>query len=71
MFSLSCVVVAWGSKKQPTAAQSSTEAEYQVATIVICEAIWLPQLLRDLQIEVPTPILIYSDNVVELLRACV
>ena len=41
---------------------SSVKAEYRGATIATCEAIWLKQLLQDLKIEVPTPILIYCDN---------
>ena len=62
MFSLGSAAVAWSSKKQPTVALSSTEAEYRGATVATCEAIWLQCLLRDLRIEVPTPILIYCDN---------
>ena len=62
MFSIGSAAVAWSSKKQPTVALSSTEAEYRGATIATCEAIWLRRLLRDLRIEVPTPIPIYCDN---------
>ena len=62
MFSIGSAAVAWSSKKQPTVALSSTEAEYRAATVATCEAIWLRRLLRDLRIEVPTPIPIYCDN---------
>ena len=41
----------------------STEAEYRGAT---CEAIWLRRLLQDLLIEVPTLILIYRDNMINM-----
>ena len=63
MFSLGSAAVAWSSKKQPTVALSSTEAEYRGATIATCEAIWLQRLLQDLRIEVLTPILVYYDNI--------
>ena len=63
MFSLRSMVVAWNSKKQPTMAMSSTEAEYRGTTVVTCEAIWLWRRLQDLHIDVPTPILIYCDNI--------
>ena len=66
MFSIGSAAVAWSSKKQPTVALSSTEAEYRAATVATCEAIWLRRLLRDLRIEVPTPIPIYCDNMSSL-----
>ena len=62
MFYLGSMVVAWSSKKKPTVALSSTEAEYCSATVATCEAIWLRRLLQDLRIEVRTPIPIYCDN---------
>jgi hypothetical protein len=40
--------VSWSSKKQPTVALSSTEAEYRGATIATCEVVWLQKLLSDL-----------------------
>jgi len=41
--------VSWNSKKQPTFALSSTEAEYRNVVIVACEVIWLLKLLSDLE----------------------
>jgi len=38
----------WNSKKQPTIALSSTEAEYRSAVIAACEIVWLQKLLSDL-----------------------
>jgi hypothetical protein len=61
-FSIGSAAVAWSSKKQPTVALSSTEAEYRGAAVVTCEAIWLKQLLKDLHEEVSDPTMIYYDN---------
>ena len=55
--------IAWSNTEQLLVALSSTEAKYKGPTIVICEAIWLWRLLQDLRIKVPTPILIYCDNI--------
>ena len=63
MFSLGSVAVAWSSKKEPKVALSSTEVEYRGATVTTCEAKWVRRLLQDLRIAVPTPILIYCDNI--------
>ena len=60
-FSLGSAAIAWSSKKQPAVALSSTEAEYRVV-VATCEAIWLKQLLKDLQEEVSDPTTIYYDN---------
>jgi hypothetical protein len=48
MFSFGNGAISWNSKKQPTFALSSTEAEYRGATIVACEVVWLQKLLSDL-----------------------
>ena len=52
----------WSSKKPPTVALSSTEAEYRGATVATCEAIWLKRLLKDLQVEVSDSTTIYYNN---------
>ena len=57
-FSLGSIVIVWSSKKQPTMALLSTEAEYQGADVATCEAIWLKRLLKDLQVEVSNPTMI-------------
>ena len=54
--------IAWSIKKHPTVALSSTEAKYRGAAVATCEAIWLKQLLKDLQEEVSDPMTIYCDN---------
>ena len=62
-FSLGSATVAWSSKKKPIVALSSIEVEYRGATVTSYEARWLRRLLQDLRIKVPTPILIYCDNI--------
>ncbi|MCO5575200.1 hypothetical protein L7F22_028997 [Adiantum nelumboides] len=62
MFSFGSVAVTWSSKKQPTVALLSTKAEYKGATVAACEVAWLEMLLRDLEIQVQDPIVIYCDN---------
>ena len=50
MFSLGSASIKWSSKKQPTIALSSIEAEYRGAVVVACEVAWLQMLLHDLDI---------------------
>ncbi|MCO5581678.1 hypothetical protein L7F22_035567 [Adiantum nelumboides] len=52
MFSFGSAAVTWSSKKQPTIALSSTEAEYRGAAVVACEVAWLEMLLQDLEMQV-------------------
>ncbi|MCO5552984.1 hypothetical protein L7F22_006504 [Adiantum nelumboides] len=63
MFSFGSAANTWSSKKQSTIALSSTEAEYKGAAIVACEVAWLKMLLRDLEIHVHDPVVIYCDNI--------
>ena len=53
--------MSWKSSKQPTTADSTTEAEYIVASDVAKEAIWLKKFIRDLgiipKISNPIPLL--------------
>jgi hypothetical protein len=57
-------VVAWKSRRQPTVALSTTEAEYMASADPAKQATWLRLLLNDLQLGPPTdmPIPIYNDN---------
>jgi hypothetical protein len=69
MFSFGSGVVSWSSKKQPTVALSSTEAEYKGAAIVAGEVVWLQKLLSDLGQLVDAPVVIYCDNISSILLA--
>ena len=62
MFSLGSAAITWSSKKQPTVALSSTEAEYRGAAVAACEVAWLQMLLADLGIQVQVPVVIHCDN---------
>ena len=48
MFSFGSGAVTWSSKKQPTVALSSTEAEYRGFVVAACEIAWLRKLFADL-----------------------
>jgi len=63
-FMLNGGAVCWQSKKQPTVALSSAEAEYMAASQATREAMWLRFLMEDLGFAdtVVTPTIIYSDN---------
>ena len=53
--------IPWSNKKRPTVSLSITEAEYRDAAVVACEVIWLKRILKDLDISVKDPIILYCD----------
>ena len=65
MFSFGSAAITWSSKKQPTVALSSTEAEYRGAAMVACEVAWLELLLRALGIQVQRPVVIHCTTSTE------
>jgi hypothetical protein len=69
MFSFRSGVVSWSSKKQPTVALLSMEAEYRSVAIVACEVVWLQKLLSNLGQSVDAPVVIYCDNINSILLA--
>jgi len=62
MLSFGSAAVTWSSKKQPTVALLSTEAEYKGAAMAACEVAWLCELLGDLGLHVDKQVVIYCDN---------
>jgi hypothetical protein len=54
VFLLTGGAVSWSSKRQPTVAVSTTEAEYMAAGAAIKEGLWMKKALDDLDIELDT-----------------
>jgi len=52
----------WKSKKQPTVARSSCEAEYVALADTIAEALWVKMALEEMNITRKEPIKIFIDN---------
>ncbi|MCO5611850.1 hypothetical protein L7F22_066109 [Adiantum nelumboides] len=61
-FSQGSGVISWISKKQPTVALSSIEAEYKPACFTSCEALWLRRLLGDMGAVQEQPTMLLCDN---------
>ena len=62
VFSLGAGALSWSSKRQPTVALSSTEAEYRAACSATCEAVWLRWLLGELGFSQPQGTVVHSNN---------
>ena len=55
--------ISWNSKRQPTVALSSTEAEYMALSSALQEAMWLKQFGQDFDVEIKQlPVEIGCDN---------
>lgn len=52
IFKLCDGAISWGSKRQPTVALSSTEAEYMALSSAVQEAMWLKQFGQDFDAEI-------------------
>ncbi|XP_057990595.1 uncharacterized mitochondrial protein AtMg00810-like [Hevea brasiliensis] len=61
-FSVGSAAISWCSKKQPTVALSSTEAEYMAATMATQECVWLKHLMGDISGAVDYAVQIQCDN---------
>ncbi|KAH7472327.1 Retrovirus-related Pol polyprotein from transposon TNT 1-94 [Phytophthora ramorum] len=62
VFFLNGSAISWKSKRQPTVATSSTEAEYMALYNATQEAVWLRQLLLDVGCECVGATTIFQDN---------
>ena len=56
-------LVTWTSKKQMCTSQSTTEAEYVVASINCTNIVWIKHLLKGLKGEITKPVILYCDNI--------
>lgn len=61
LFKMSGGAITWSSKRQPTIALSTTEAEYMAMTSAIQEALWLKQLANEVHYQIKN-INIFCDN---------
>ena len=61
VFLLTGCAISWASKKQPTVALSTCEAEYVAAALAAQEAIWIKRLLKEMNYKQDN-ITIYDDN---------
>ncbi|KAL0320346.1 UNVERIFIED_CONTAM: Retrovirus-related Pol polyprotein from transposon RE1 [Sesamum radiatum] len=55
-------LISWKTKKQPTIARSTTEAEYRSLGATACELRWISFLLQDFRLPFSVPIPLYCDN---------
>ena len=61
-FQVNGAAVSWRSKKQTCVALSTAEAEYVALSAATQEALWMRQLLTDLNVNIDKPVTIYEDN---------
>ena len=61
-FMLGSSCISWLSKKQPTVATSSCEAEYRAAFIATIECVWLKRLMVDLDVGQDSPTTIFTNS---------
>lgn len=55
-------LISWSSRKQPTVARSSKEAEYKSLAVATCDVIWVQSLLSELSVYLKIPPLLCCDN---------
>lgn len=62
VFLMNGSAVAWLSKKQPIVTLSTTKAEYVVASVCACQAVWFKRILEELGYDVEGSTVIHYDN---------
>lgn len=62
VYNLGSATISWCSKKQATVALSSTEAEYNAATLAAQEGVWLKRLIGEVFHPINEPIELFCDN---------
>jgi len=61
-FSFGSGVFSWCSKKQEVVAQSTAEAEYVAAVVVVNQALWIRKIMTDLHMKQEESTQIFVDN---------
>lgn len=61
VFKMNGGAISWSSRRQPTVAVSTTEAEYMGAAHAVKEALWWRKLLNDMSLN-PGTVMIMADN---------
>ncbi|KAI3808618.1 hypothetical protein L1987_24573 [Smallanthus sonchifolius] len=54
--------ISWKTKKQSVVSRSSAEAEYRAMASTVSEILWVRWLLKDMQVHITTPTLLFCDN---------
>jgi len=62
LFKFNDAAISWCTKKQPVTALSSREVEYIANTFAACQAIWLDNVMKELNCEVEKPLKLKIDN---------
>jgi hypothetical protein len=62
-------LISWSAKKQNVVSRSSTEAEYRSLAVTTAELFWIRMLLKELCVFLPTPPILWCDNVSALALA--
>ena len=62
VFKIGNAAITWNTRKQPTVALSTMEAEYMAVAAATRKAIWLWQLVSELRIDTISPTPIHIDN---------
>ncbi|XP_031248559.1 uncharacterized protein LOC116106341 [Pistacia vera] len=62
IFFLGGSLLSWKSKTQVTVSRSSSEVEYRAMASIVCEIVWLTQLLTNLAFPIQLPISLCCDN---------
>ena len=62
VFTMGSGAISRSSKKQPSTALSSSEAEYMAVTAAACQAVWLHRILDDVKQTQANATVIYCDN---------
>ncbi|XP_019197731.1 PREDICTED: uncharacterized protein LOC109191559 [Ipomoea nil] len=59
---LGSALISWKAKKQVTVSRSSSEAEYRVIAATFCEIQWLCYLLKAMEVDMPTPAVLFTNS---------